>query len=239
MHLQTGRNVVKKISFIFCILGILLGIGACGDSAASDNALEEAYDNLYKNDFSYTCTIITETSDGKEEGTYTGEVQASPYIEYRDCSEVSSVTPEIYYYGNHRMVDVKMKTTDGKWIQQKTTRPYLTGYHEQLDILSEEEAEIDDVSCTKYNAQYTESVGKLKALVPLEVYLDSSTSQIKRIVVDETGLMKKTEVANLMNTKGMSEEEAEKAAEKDRDANESHKYIINITYGEVNLTVPE
>ena len=51
--------------------------------------------------------------------------------------------------------------------------------------------------------------------------------------------MKKTEVANLMNTKGMSEEEAEKEAEKDRDVNESHKYIINITYGEVNLTVPE
>lgn len=82
-------------------------------------------------------------------------------------------------------------------------------------------------------------MGKLKVLVPLEVYLDSSTSQIRRIVVDETGLMKKTEVANLMNTKGMSEEEAEKEVEKDRDANESHKYIINITYGEVNLTVPE
>ena len=39
--------------------------------------------------------------------------------------------------------------------------------------------------------------------------------------------------------KGMSEEEAEKEAEKDRDANKSYKYIINITYGEVNLTVPE
>lgn len=71
--------------------------------------------------------------------------------------------------------------------------------------------------------------------MPVEIQL----RQIKRIVVDETGLMKKTEVVNLMNTKGMSEEEAEKEAEKDRDANESYKYIINITYGEVNLTVPE
>lgn len=212
---------------------------ACGGGIyIPRNAIEKAYDELYKNDFSYVTTIAVETSDGKEEEKYIGKVQAFPYIQYLDCSEVSSVTPEIYYYGNLRVIKAKIKTEKGKWNEQIASRPYFAGYHEQLDILSEEEATIDGISCTKYTAQYTKRKRKLNVTVPLEVYLDNSTGQIKRIIVDKTDSEKKNGIANLMSTQGMSEEEAKKEVEKDWDKNKSSKYVIDITYGEVNLTVP-
>lgn len=237
--MRFGKNKIAKISIILCILGIILLIHACGGGIyIPRNALEKAYNELYKNDFSYTNTYIVETSSGKEEGTYTGKVQASPYIQYLDYSEVSSVTPEIYYYGNLRVIKAKIKTEKGTWNEQIASRPYFDGYHEHLDILSEEEATIDGISCTKYTAQYTKRKRKLNVTVPLEVYLDNSTGQIKRIIVDETDSEKKNGIANLMSTQGMSEEEAKKEVEKDWDKNRSSKYIIDITYEEVTLSVP-
>ena len=73
------------------VLGILavMSITACGTNpnaggaSSGSNEVQDAWNALYEQDFSYVET----QKYGESESQWTGEMQASPYLEHRDMSE--------------------------------------------------------------------------------------------------------------------------------------------------------
>lgn len=79
---------------------------------------------MYEQDFSYVET----QKYGESESQWTGEMQASPYLEHRDMSEASQVMNDIYYSGSGKMITAKISDKKGKWVTQPLERPRFYGY---------------------------------------------------------------------------------------------------------------
>lgn len=232
---ERGNSMKKKLCAM--VLGILtaMSITACGTNS---NEVQDALKALYEQDFSYVET----QKYGESESQWTGEMQASPYLEHRDMSEASQVMNDIYYSGSGKMIAAKISDKKGKWVTQPMERPRFYGYGEDLTILSSGETE--DKKYTKYETQYTSSVkaglvsaDKISYTVNQEYYLDKDTGNIVRIVTDTSDLTKAATIAGTMNTSGKTEEEVRKSLDWNDD--DIYTDTVEITYGSVDIEIPE
>ena len=232
---ERGNNMKKKLCAM--VLGILtaMSITACGTNS---NEVQDALKALYEQDFSYVET----QKYGESEWQWTGEMQASPYLEHRDMYEASQVINDIYYTGSGKMITAKISDKKGKWVTQPMERPRFYGYGEELTILSSGETE--DKKYTKYETQYTSSVkaglgsaDKVSYTVNQEYYLDKDTGNIVRIVTDTSDLTKASTIAGTMNTSGKTEEEVRKSLDWNDD--DIYTVTVEITYGSVDIEIPE
>ncbi len=236
------NTAYKKMIFVEMIIGIvafvLMGcIQVYTRNNTAENEIENALQELYKNDFSYEIKQSASTEDHESEIIITGEVQAKPYQEHRNVSQGSELISDIYYSGKGQLVQSDILSKDGSWTTQKNNRPYFPGYNEKITILSQNEVVEGHTKYRKYETQYTTVEKDASVTVEQEYYVDEAAGRIVRIVTDETPIQKAAEIKNMMNDDNLTMEEAQKKLEWNKDA--EYTTDVTITYGKTEITMPE
>lgn len=239
----------KRIKTISFLIFIILMFTSC-DETKNEKTIDTIVSNFFNGSYEYSKTNTCCVDNKDHNSTVTvveGKVTRNPYKEYVRIVENadSALWTEAYYYGNGKVVNALIKTSEG-WQKTKMKVEHPYGYEEKLDFKFDREEKIDGSINKVYTTEYKINIGKkyrineeLECTVKQEYYIDNEKQILTRIDTDLTDLNQKTYIANDISVNRETLDIAQKNMEQQKNLSEIEQLEIFNFNGEIDIDIPE